>query len=65
MKHGTCATSIHELSTMNGFFSTVLSMFEKKMDYDTFVLAKHGIVPSLTHSYQVNIMQASMHGFFF
>lgn len=53
LKHGTCATGIPQMSTERGFFLVVLNLFQEKMNYDTFVLAKYGIHPSTTRSYQV------------
>ena len=43
------------MSTELGFFTTVLTLFEKRMNYDTFVLAKCGVVPSKTQSYKVKL----------
>ena len=52
-KHGTCANQIPDLNTERKFFSGVLKLFVEKMNYDTHVLAKHGIVPSTTQPYPV------------
>ena len=52
-KHGTCAYQIPDLNTERKFFSGVLKLFVEKMNYDTHVLAKHGIVPSTAQPYPV------------
>lgn len=53
LKHGTCASGIAEMSTERRFFLKVLSLFQERMNYDKFVLAKYNIHPSKTQTYQV------------
>ncbi|CAI8009394.1 Ribonuclease T2 [Geodia barretti] len=51
--HGTCACEVKHIQGEFDFFQTVLELFEHQMNYDQYVLAKHGIVPSTTHPYRV------------
>lgn len=51
LKHGTCATGISALSTERGFFTTVLSLLEQKLNY-TQALEEYGIKPSNTTTYK-------------
>lgn len=53
LKHGTCASSIREMNTEHGYFSTVLSLYEDRMDFETYVLEKQNIYPSTDKPYQV------------
>ena len=54
LKHGTCASGIQDMRTEHGYFSTVLWLYETRLNFDKFVLAKHNIVPSTTQTYNVN-----------
>ena len=42
------------MNTELKFFKTVLGLFEDKMNYDQYVLAKHDIFPSKTYPYSVS-----------
>lgn len=53
LKHGTCATGISALSTERGFFTTVLSLLEQKLNY-TQALEDYGIKPSNTTTYKLD-----------
>ena len=66
LEHGTCATGISSMSTVYGYFSTVLSLFEDKHNY-TNVLERHGIKPSQTKTYDVSvvILSACTHASYF
>jgi len=52
LKHGTCASGIPSLSNEHGFFSTVLGLFEKGLNFGQ-VLRDNNIVPSSSTTYQV------------
>ncbi|CAI8009398.1 Ribonuclease T2 [Geodia barretti] len=56
--HGTCACEVKHIQGEFDFFQTVLELFEHQMNYDQYVLAKHGIVPSTTHPYRVRTVFA-------
>jgi ribonuclease I len=51
--HGTCACGVEHIHREFDFFRKVLGLFESQMNYDQYVLAKHGIFPSTTRPYRV------------
>ena len=54
-KHGTCATAgLQEIHNEFDFFSKVLHLFNNYLNYDKFVLAKHGVTPSHSKPYPVS-----------
>lgn len=53
--HGTCALGVGKIQSEFDFFSTVLDLFENKLNYDKYVLAKQKILPSKTKYYWVRL----------
>ena len=53
--HGTCALGVGKIQNEFDFFSTVLDLFENKLNYDKYVLAKQNILPSTKKCYWVRL----------
>lgn len=52
LKHGTCAAAVSSMQTENEFFSTVLGLHEKPMNF-TALLSSQGVHPSYNHTFRV------------